>query len=163
MSNSLVESTGTWRPMLRLTLPVLLEQILHLLVQYVDFFLTGRYLAGDEFLAAMTLALYAAWFITNLFAFVGIGATAMTARFVGGGDRETANRVMNQSLTTGGLWAAALMAVAFPLATTLIATMELHGVAAEAAAQYLRYELVALPAIMIERVGVACLRAPGTR
>ena len=120
VSRSLVDSPGTLRPMLWLTAPVLVEQMLHLLVQYVDFFLTGRILQSDTYLAAMTLMIYAAWFIANLFSLVGIGATALVARMVGGGDREGANRVMHQALATGGLWAALLMAVGFPLVDQIL-------------------------------------------
>lgn len=147
--------------MLWLTAPVLVEQMLHLLVQYVDFLLTGRILQSDSYLAAMTLMIYAAWFIANLFSLVGIGATALVARMVGAGDRVGANRVMHQALATGGLWAALLMAVGIPLIEQILRGMQLTGPAADAAALYLRYELAVLPAIMIEFVGIACLRGAG--
>ena len=48
----------------------------------------------------MTLMIYALWLVGNVFGFVALGSTAMIARFVGAGDREMANRVMNQSMTT---------------------------------------------------------------
>src|ERR1041384_5385935 len=96
----LIDSPGTLRTMLRLTMPVLVEQILHMLVGFTDMWLTGNLLTGDAYIAAMSLMMYALWLIANLFAFVSLGATAMTARFVGAGDIPLANRVMNQSMTT---------------------------------------------------------------
>ena len=108
----LIDTPGTLRPMLRLTMPVLAEQMLHLLVGFTDMWLTGNLLGDEAYVAAMTLMIYALWLIANLFAFVALGATAMTARFVGAGDQPLANRVMNQSITTGLIWTALVMVVA---------------------------------------------------
>jgi putative MATE family efflux protein len=161
MPVSLVDSPGTLRPMLRLTMPVLLEQVLHLLVGFTDLWLTGNYLPGEAYVAAMTLMIYALWLVGNVFGFVALGSTAMTARFVGAGNRELANRVMNQSIVTGLVWSLVLMAVTIPLAAYFPMVMGLRGMAAEAATRYLAIELCVLPAVMVERVGVACLRGAG--
>lgn len=161
MSCALIDSPGTLRPMLRLTLPVLLEQVLHLLVGLTDLWLTGNFLPGEAFVAAITLMIYALGLVGNIFSFVALGSTAMTARFVGAGDRAAANRVMNQSMVLGLVWAIALMAITLPLAAHFPRLMGLHDLAAEAATRYLTIELCALPAVMIERVGIACLRGAG--
>jgi putative MATE family efflux protein len=147
--------------MLRLTLPVLVEQVLHLLVGFVDLWLTGNYLPGEAYVAAMTLMIYTLWLIGNVFGFVALGSTAMVARFAGAGDRAMANRVMNQSIVTGLVWAAVLMAVTLPLAGHYPMLMGLDGTAAAAAHRYLSIELCVLPAVMVERVAVACLRGAG--
>src|SRR3990172_1168148 len=157
----LIDTPGTLRPMLRLTMPVLAEQVLHLLVGFTDMWLTGNLLGDDAYVAAMALMIYALWLIANLFAFVSLGATAMTARFVGAGDRALANRVMNQSITAGAIWTAILMLVSLPLAGHFVAFMGLTGTAADAAERYLTIELSVMPAVMIERVGIACLRGAG--
>src|SRR3972149_5411565 len=112
----LIDSPGTLRPMLRLSMPVLAEQVLHLLVGFTDMWLTGNLLRDDAYVAAMALMIYSLWLIANLFAFVALGATAMTARFVGAGAQPLANRVMNQSITTGALWAVILMLITLPFA-----------------------------------------------
>lgn len=157
----LIDSPGTLRPVLRLTMPVLAEQVLHLLVGFTDMWLTGNLLTDDAYIAAMSLMMYTLWLIANLFAFVSLGATAMTARFVGAGDQPLANRVMNQSITAGVLWTALLMVGTLPLADAYIRYMGLSGLAASAARQYLLIELSVLPAVMVERVGIACLRGAG--
>jgi putative MATE family efflux protein len=161
MSNWLIEAPGTLRPMLRLTMPVLLEQVLHLLVGFVDLWLTGNFLPGEAYVAAMTLMIYALWLVGNVFSFVALGSTAMTARFVGAGDRELANRVMNQSIVAGVVWSMLLMAFSLPLAGYFPLIMGLQGTAAAAAERYLTIELCVLPAVMVERVAVACLRGAG--
>jgi putative MATE family efflux protein len=161
MSTSfLIESPGTLRPMLRLTLPVLVEQVLHMLVGFTDMWLTGN-LLSEAYVAAMTLMMYALWLVANVFAFVAVGSTAMTARFVGAGDRAVANRVMNQSVTSGLIWSALLMAACLPAVDAFVSVMGLEGTAADAAREYLKIELCVLPAVMMERVGIACLRGAG--
>jgi Na+-driven multidrug efflux pump len=147
--------------MLRLTLPVLVEQFLHILVGFTDLWLTGNFLPGEAYVAAMTLMIYALWLVGNVFGFVALGSTAMVARFVGAGDRPMANRVMNQSITSGLIWALVLMAFSLPLAGYFPLVMGLKGVAAEAAHRYLIIELCVLPAVMVERVAIACLRGAG--
>ncbi len=157
----LLDTPGTLRPMMRLTAPVLAEQVLHLMVGFVDLWLTGNFLPGDAYVAAMTLMMYALWLVGNLFSFIGYGSTALTARFVGAGDHRLADRVMNQSIASGAIWTALLMAVGLPAVGPFVSMMGLSGTAAEAATQYLTIEMCVLPAIMIERVGIACLRGAG--
>lgn len=161
MASSFIETPGTLRPLMRLSMPVLAEQLLHLGVGFSDLFLTGRFLEGDAYVAAMTLVLYLAWLIGMLFAFVATGATPLTARFTGAGDHALANRVMNQSISVGFAWSAVLMAIGLPIVDAIVAAMGLEGPSAEAAARYLSIELWVLPAIMVERVGIACLRGAG--
>jgi putative MATE family efflux protein len=161
MHRSLIDSPGTLRPMLRLTAPVLAEQILHLLVGFTDLWLTGNYLPGEAYVAAMTLMIYALWLIGNSFGVVALGSTAMTARFVGAGNHDMANRVTNQSITAGLLWALMMMATCLPIVGHFPILMGLEGTAADAATRYLTIELCVFPAIMVERVGIACLRGAG--
>src|SRR4029079_5312176 len=161
MPTSLVDRPGPFRPMLWLTLPVLVEQLLHTLVGFTDLWLTGNFLPGEAYVAAMTLMIYALWLVGNVFGVVALGSTAMIARFVGARDHAMANRVMNQSILTGLVGALLLMAVALPFAGMFPLLMGLQGTAAAAAERYLTIEFCVLPAVMVERVAIACLRGAG--
>jgi putative MATE family efflux protein len=161
MPKSFVDAPGTFRPMMWLTLPVLVEQMLHLLVGFTDLWLTGNYLQEEAYVAAMTLMIYALWLVGNMFGFVALGSTALVARFAGGRDHAMVNRVMNQSITSGFIWSLLLIAITLPLAGYFPLVMGLQGTAAEAATQYLQIEICVLPAVMVERVAVACLRGAG--
>ena len=131
--SSFVDAPGTFRPMLRLTMPVLVEQVLHLLVGFVDLWLTGNFLSEAAYVAAMTLMIYVLWLVGNAFSFVALGSTAMVARFSGAGDRNMANRIMNQSIVTGLAWSIVLMAGTLPLVGYFSQVMGLEGTAATAA------------------------------
>jgi putative MATE family efflux protein len=147
--------------MLALALPVLAEESLNLLVGYTDWFLTGRFLPGDEPKAAMALMAYVIWILPSLFSIVGIGSLAVVARLIGAGEKRQAAHVARQSLFVGCLVAGVGMTLAIPLAPTFVAAMQLQGAAAELAIRYIRILTPAIPLIMVEYVGTACLRGSG--
>jgi Na+-driven multidrug efflux pump len=146
--------------MLRLALPVLVEQFLVMLVGFSDTILTGHYLAQPH-LAAITLISYLLWLAYGLFSVVAIGATALIARFVGAGRHRLARRVANQALLVGAAVAAVAMLTGFWLADRAVLALQLEGEAAVLATRFVHYILLALPMVMLEAVGIACLRGAG--
>ncbi len=160
MSVVVSESKGTLRPLLRLVWPVLVEQLLVMMVGFSDTVLAGHYLL-PEHLAAMTLISYMLWLLTNLSSFVAIGAVAMTARFVGAQDWEQANRIVNQSLVLGAILAAVFTSTGLVFCDRLAGVLQLHGASAEFATRYLYFLISMLPLIMLESVGIGCLRGAG--
>ena len=147
--------------MLWLALPVLAEELLNMLVGYADWWLTGHFLEGTQYQAAMALMAYILWLLPSLFAAVAIGATAMTSRFVGAGDAKAANRVTNQAVIAGIALAVVATVCAFFLGSTFVTMLQLEGEAAALATRYLMILVPVMPAIMIEQVGIACLRGAG--
>lgn len=147
--------------MLWLALPVLAEESLTLLVGYTDWWLAGRYLPGVEYRAAMGLMTYVLWLIPSTFAAIAIGATALVARFVGAGNREDARRVAHQALLLGALLTVIVVVAVLLGGRSLVGMMQLEGRAAELALRYIWILTPVIPAIMIEQIGVACLRGAG--
>jgi len=146
--------------MWRLAWPVLVEQLLVMLVGLVDLWLTGHYLQQPH-LAAIGLMSYVLWLLPSIFGIVAIGATAMTARFVGAGDMESANRVTNQAFLAGGVLAL-LVTLGFLVGGgAFVHLTRLQANAAPRAVEYLSIITYVIPAIMVEVVGIACLRGAG--
>ncbi len=146
--------------MLRLALPALAEQSLVMLIGFSDTLLTGRYLE-EQHLAAIGLMSYLLWFFHTLFQTVGIGALAMVARYIGAGDPETARRVTHQAVLIGAVFAVVVVAGIALFSDQLVAAMRLRGESAELAARFVRGQLPALPLIMLQAVGIYCLRGAG--
>ena len=146
--------------MLRLAFPVLLEQLLAMLVGLVDMWLAGRFLE-QQHLAAIGLISYVLWLIPCLFGMVAIGAMAMTARFVGAADWEMARRVTHQAFLAGLVVAILATAAVGLLAAPFVAATQLAPDAAPLAVLYLQILVPAVPAIMVEQVGIGCLRGAG--
>jgi putative MATE family efflux protein len=156
-----IAASGSVRPMLRLALPVLAGQVLDMLMGFSDKWLTGHFLPGDKYLAAVTLVAYVLGFLPSLFAAVSISATAMVARFVGAGDTAMARRAANQALVLGAILAISVLTLGFAFGTQFIAIVGLRGEAADSTIQYLAIVLPVVPVMMIEQVGVAVLRGAG--
>lgn len=111
--------------------------------------------------AAQTMAIYLSWLIAGYTVLVSVGSTALVARFVGGGNRQGAIQVTNQSI---------LLAIAFGLLGTvaglsglngLVGLLQLQGPAATFAAEYLRPLILLLVFQVIESAGIACLIGAG--
>jgi putative MATE family efflux protein len=147
--------------MLGLALPVLAEESLTLLVGYTDWWLAGHFLPGDEYKAAMGLMSYMMWLLPSLFAAVAIGATAMVSRAVGSGDRRQAARITNQAVLLGTAFALVAVLALSAGGSGFVRIMQLEGRAGDLALRYLWIVLPVLPLIMIEQVGIACLRGAG--
>jgi putative MATE family efflux protein len=160
MPQPLVKSSGVVQPMLRVALPVLAEQLLRMLVGFSDTILAGRYLGKDE-LAAMGMMNYLLWFLYTLFGVVAVGATALVARFVGAGQAAMARRVVQQSMVLGLALTVVLMTAGLLWVDRFVSLVQLSGMPARLAAEFLRAMLCILPFVMLEEVGIACLRGAG--
>ncbi|HZZ72560.1 MAG TPA: MATE family efflux transporter [Pirellulales bacterium] len=147
--------------LLRLALPSLAEQTLTLLVTWIDMMLTTRYLRDDSFLAAMNQVNYLLWLIPSLFAFVGIGATAVIARHIGANDTLGAQRVVHQALLVGAAIALVILLLFPLLGAHFFELLQLPPQTAELGWTFLRTVLPAVPFVMIEQIGNACLRGAG--
>lgn len=150
-----------WRAMWTLALPVMAEEFANLLVGYTDWWLAGRFLPGDAPKAAMSLVAYSLWLIPTLFSPVAIGALAITARYVGAGDRQRASHVMNQALVLGTFIAAFAVVLLWLGSDAFVRVMRLEPAAADLATRYLRIMAPVAPLIMLEQVASACLRGAG--
>lgn len=131
-----------------------------MLVGFSDTVIAGRYLE-EPHLAAMNLMAYLLWLAQGVFAVIAIGATAMVARFVGAGDRVSARRTVNQAFMLGTALAAVATAAAGWAARDAVGLVNLEGTSAALAVRYIYCILPALPLIMMESVGIACLRGAG--
>ncbi len=146
--------------MLWLVAPVLLEQMLGTAVWFSDRLLTGHYLDTPH-LAAVTLMAYVLWLVWGLFSVVAIGATAMVARFVGAGDWATARHVVHQAFVVGGVLAVVVTFGGIGWGDRIVTALQLRGEAAELANVYLINILPVVPLMMLQTIGIACLRGAG--
>jgi len=147
--------------MLWLALPALAEQVLTILVGYTDWWLAGHYFKDAPYLAAMGLIAYVLWLLPSMFSAVAIGATAVVARFVGAGQPQQAVRASNQAVIIGLVLALLATCATAWGGPSFVRAMQLQDAAADLAIRYLWILVPVVPAIMIEQVGIACLRGAG--
>jgi putative MATE family efflux protein len=147
--------------MMRLAWPALIEQLLNILVSLTDTYLTGNLLPNPAYLAAIGLMAYLMWMMFAAYAPISIGATALIARFVGAGDRSRAVRVLHQAYLVGAVFAAVSFVVLWLGGGWIVWGLQLRGTAADAATRYLTICAFVAPALMIEHIGISCLRGAG--
>lgn len=153
---------GVVRGVLLLALPVMAEQVLHMIVGLTDTWL-ANHLGGDP--AAPTAAVgtigYILWLIGLLVGSVGTGSTALIARATGARHRSLANKVAGQSITGAvsiGVVVGLLMIV---LAEPIVYLTGLGTESRSYAVTYLRILGLALPFSMTMFIANACLRGAG--
>jgi len=154
-------STGTAKPLARLVLPVLLEQLLALSVGFVDKWLAGNLFAGAEPLAAVGLVAYCLAFLPVLFALPTAAVTALVARHVGAGEPAAARRALAQCGIVAIAPTVAMAILAAVWGSRLVESLGLPPESSLLAERYLAIVLPALPAMAVIWVGVAALRGAG--
>ena len=152
---------GTLRPVLRLVLPVLAEQLLGLSVGFVDKWLAGNLFTDAEPLAAVGLVAYCLAFLPVAFTLPATAATALVARSVGAGDAAGVRRAVAQCSLLASVLAAAVVALAIWQGETVVSLLGLPAGSGGLAVRYLAIVVPALPAMMLIAVGVASLRGAG--
>jgi len=169
MSSPLVRSAEpTWRLVLNLAVPVLLQQSLSLAVLLSDQYLAGHLPVekiGDRhsaYQAAQTNAHYLAWLITSYAVLVTVGSTAMVARFVGAGDKQTATRVTHQALLLALFLGLAGSAAAIGGGLECVVDiLHLEGMVADLAIAYLSPIFWLMTFQILEATGISCLVGAG--
>lgn len=156
----ITSQTGTLRPLIRLAIPVLAEQMLILLVGLSDSLLVGHYLDRPH-LAAITLMTYLLWVVSSLFSVVAIGATAMVARFVGATNWTMARRTTQQAILVGFFFSLLGFGFGWMFLDEIPKMLQLQGFSATLASEYFSYIVPVLPLIGLQIVGIACLRGAG--
>lgn len=151
------------RQLLFLALPVIAEQLCHMVVGIVDTWLANNWRTDKA--AAATTAVgnvsYFLWFIGLIVAAIGTGSTALIARAKGARHRRLANSVTGQSIVAAAVLGAALSLVLYFAGPALIELTRLEGDARAFALSYLRLLTISLPFSTVMFVANACLRGAG--
>lgn len=148
-----------WRIVIALAWWPLLEQVMVALVGFVDTALAGR--LDPAATEAIGTSGYMLWLMGMLQGAVGVGATAIIARAVGGSRFAEANHAVGQSIMLAVVWGA-INGVLFWFAAPLVAALtSLKGHAADLCVMYLQWLAVVAPCRAVLYIGSACLRGAG--
>lgn len=91
-----LEKRKNLKALVTLSLPIILEEILSVLLQYVDTAMVGR--LGEEATAAVNLTATVNWLIGSSLAAIGVAAVAMISKAFGAKEQDKVSRVSSQIL-----------------------------------------------------------------
>ncbi len=140
------------------------EQILNLSVGLVDLALAGRLepaSARVSAIDALGVSVYVGWLIGMLFSTVGVGATALIARAVGGSHKRLANSGVGQAMVMSVVAGFIVGLLIFIMARPISLVIGLEQDAVDQAVDYLNIYAIAAPFSAVMMVGMACLRGAG--
>jgi putative MATE family efflux protein len=155
-------NTALMRQLLALALPVLAENVLHMMVGLNDTYLANhlpREAASAG--AAVGTITYFLWFMGLIVGSVGTGATALISRARGSRHRSLANSVCGQSMAMALILGVVMGAAMYLAAGPVIGCTGLGGTAPPLALSYLRMLSVTLPFMFAMLIASACLRGDG--
>ncbi len=142
----------------------LLEQVMAFLVGTIDMLLAAR--LKPEALAvaandALGVAGYVGWLMGLMMGAVGVGASALVARAIGGRHKRLANAALGQAILLAIIVGCAIGLALFVLAGGIMQVSSVRGMAHGLGEMYLRIISLAAPMSALLFVGGACLRAAG--
>ena len=120
--------------------------------------LAGRHLAYQS---AQTTAHYLSWLINSYALLVGVGATALVARFVGAGDQRSAILATNQAILLAIVLGLVGSVLGLAGRDRLVVFLQLQGESLTYASAYLRPLFLLLVFQIVEAAGIACLIGAG--
>jgi putative MATE family efflux protein len=127
--------------------PSVLTMMLQTLNSFTDRFFVGR--LGPDALAAVGVAGQFMFLLFSVGMSIGIGATALVARFTGAGNTKDATVAANQSLAIAGALSVVCVAIMLPLCGAIVAAMGVDARAADLCTKYLTITILGTPALFV--------------
>ncbi len=153
-----------WRQIWVLAIWPFWEGVMSWLVGTVDLMLAGR-LPGESVKVAALDALgvsgYISWLMVMVFAAVGVGATALIARAIGGQHKRLANSALGQAMLLAGGSGVIFGAAMYGVCGWIGRAVGLQDQALVYCVLYLQWVAMAAPFFAVLLVGNAALRAAG--
>lgn len=152
-----------WRLVLALAIWPFLEQLMGALVFLVDSVLAGHLNEAIVKQASEAIggAAYIMWLMAILQGSVGVAATALISRSVGGGDFEEADEALAQTIFISLIWGVFNGVLFYALAPYVGGWLNLSPLGAQMASDYVRILAVVAPIRAVLFIGGACLRGAG--
>lgn len=144
---------------IRLALPVALENVLHLAVFIVDIIMVGR--LGTIPVAAVGLAGALGFIIAMIFTALNVGTTALVARDFGARQKDEARKVAGQSLLLTIVFGFTISPVIFYFADNILVLMSAEEDVVLLGSQYLKIVLSFFVFRLIILAGTSIFRGAG--
>lgn len=151
---------GLDREILALALPAIGSGLTLLGYHWIDTYWIARHL-GEAAMAALSISTFTVWIYGSLASLVGVGITALVARYCGAGREDGARYVALQGLLGGVVFSVLLAGVGWLLAPLVFEAAGATGAVARAGTEYVRTFWAGGVAVLAQRSADAVFRARG--
>lgn len=139
--------------------PAILENLLTTLIQFVNTAMVSH--LGSVATAAVGINTPLIWMINGIVTSVGVGATALVARYIGAGDKDKARRVANQSILIGIFLGILFTLIILLLGNSIPIWLGADGVIAPLSAKYIKIMSITFVLYFTSLIAGAALRGAG--
>ncbi|WP_250858519.1 MATE family efflux transporter [Oceanirhabdus seepicola] len=142
-----------------LAIPAIIENVLQFFIGVVDMYFVGG--LGKEAVSAVGISNLIMNIYLSFFIAIGVGATAIIARYIGEGDRDAAKRAITQSLITTAILGIIFGGISFIFAYPILGITGAEESVLILGKEY--FNIVAGPVVFLSLIMVAssALRASG--
>ncbi len=142
-----------------LSWPIMISQMLNMLGPTIDMIWVGR--LGSDALAAVGVSGMAVNVANSLIMGVFTSVRAMVARFIGAGDRESANHITQQAFVLGAVISAVIAVIGIFFSEQILTWLGVsEGVINEGAA-YMRIQFIGIVTMSIRMITESAMQASG--
>lgn len=159
MDNKVYEKNNINTITLNLALPAIAEMLLQTFMGVADTAMVGS--LGGYAIAAVSITDNPSMLVQAFFASIGVGTTALVARFVGSKDLEKSKETMAQSIAISIIFSLLFTLFALLLSSNIVKWMGAEKDTFEYALTYMRIVFLGLPAMIITMVMSGTIRGTG--
>jgi len=159
MPRSILTEGDPGKTIMKLTGPMMVGMVGMVIFNIVDTLYVGR--LGTRALAAMSFTLPVVMLQGSISMGLGVGASAVISRAIGGGNREQVKRLTTDSLFLSVLIVTAFVILGFLTVDPLFRLLGAEGELLILVKQYMRIWYVGVPFVVIPMIGNSAIRAAG--
>ena len=143
------------------SLPLMLSNILQVLFNMSDIAVVGKFAAGPEPLGSVGSCAIPVSLFTGLLIGMGGGINAITARYIGAGDRDRVRRTTHTSLIISLAYGMLIMIIGLLVIEPLLVLLGTKEELIDGAILYMKVYLIGSPALALYNYGNGVLSAAG--
>lgn len=145
---------------IRFSIPLILSGVLQLLYNAADIIVVGNY-AGSHALAAVSSTGSLINLLVNIFFGMSVGASVITARAWGAGDRQQLQSAVHTAITLALIFGFVVGAIGVVLAHPMLELMQSPPEVIDLSTLYVQIFFMGMPFNMLYNFGAAIMRATG--
>lgn len=159
MEKSQILEGNLWKVMVKMTIPVILANLIQSLYNLADTYFVSR--IGEHQMAAVTFVWPIIFLVISIAQGISIAGISVISKSIGNGDRELVRENIQQLIYISALVSVVLGVIGFLFSGSLLKVTGIEGLLLEESAKYIKWILLATPAIFMTLCHASIRKAEG--